>query len=46
MSDHQLTELIERYLDGSMTAEERTQFELLRKNDATVESRVADSTKK
>jgi serine protease Do len=42
MSDHQLTELIERYLDGSMTAEERTQFELLRKNDATVESRVAE----
>lgn len=42
MSDHQLTELIERYLDGSMSAEERTQFELLRKNDATVESRVAE----
>ena len=42
MSDHQLTELIERYLDGSMTADERTQFELLRKNDATVESRVTE----
>ncbi|WP_419701815.1 trypsin-like peptidase domain-containing protein [Mucilaginibacter sp. NFX135] len=42
MSDNQLTELIEKYLDGSMTAEERTQFELLRKNDATVESRVAE----
>jgi S1-C subfamily serine protease len=42
MSDNQLTELIERYLDGSMTAEERTQFELLRKNDATVESRVTE----
>jgi len=42
MSDHQLTELIERYFDGSMTADERTQFELLRKNDATVESRVTE----
>jgi serine protease Do len=42
MSDNQLTEFIERYLDGSMTAEERVQFELLRKNDAAVESKVTE----
>jgi S1-C subfamily serine protease len=42
MSDNQLTELIERYLDGSMTAEERAQFELLRKKDAAVDSRVTE----
>lgn len=42
MSDNQLTEFIERYLDGSMTADERTQFELLRKNDAAIESKFAE----
>ncbi|WP_413668532.1 S1C family serine protease [Mucilaginibacter sp. Mucisp86] len=45
MSDNQLTEFIERYLDGSMTAEERVQFELLRKNDAAVESKVTEHIK-
>ncbi|MDB5147345.1 MAG: serine protease [Mucilaginibacter sp.] len=42
MSDNQLTEFIERYFDGSMTAEERVQFDLLRKNDAAVESKVTE----
>lgn len=42
MSDNQMTEFIERYFDGSMTAEERVQFELLRKNDAAVESKVTE----
>ncbi|QEM09755.1 S1C family serine protease [Mucilaginibacter rubeus] len=42
MSDNQLTEFIERYFDGSMNAEERVQFELLRKNDAAVESKVTE----
>jgi len=42
MSDNQLTEFIERYFDGSMTAEERVQFELLRKNDAAIESKVTE----
>ncbi|UOE51811.1 serine protease [Mucilaginibacter sp. SMC90] len=45
MSDNQLTEFIERYFDGSMTAEERVQFELLRKNDAAVESKVTEHVK-
>ncbi|MFC0514408.1 S1C family serine protease [Mucilaginibacter angelicae] len=42
MSDNQMTEFIERYFDGSMTAEERVQFDLLRKNDAAVESKVTE----
>jgi hypothetical protein len=42
MSDNQLTEFIERYLDGSMTDDERIQFELLRKNDAAIESKFAE----
>jgi S1-C subfamily serine protease len=45
MSDNQLTEFIERYLDGSMTAEERVQFDLLRKNDAAIESKVTEHVK-
>lgn len=42
MSDNQLTEFIERYFDGSMTAEERVQFDMLRKNDVAVESKVTE----
>ncbi|AYL96056.1 S1C family serine protease [Mucilaginibacter celer] len=42
MSDNQITQFIERYLDGSMTADERTQFELLRKNDAAIESKFVE----
>lgn len=42
MSDNQITQFIERYLDGSMTAAERTEFELLRKNDAAIESKFAE----
>lgn len=45
MSDNQLTEFIERYFDGSMTAEERVQFDMLRKNDAAVESKVTEHVK-
>jgi serine protease Do len=42
MSENQLLELIERYLDGDMTAAERTEFELLRKKDASVDSKVVE----
>jgi serine protease Do len=42
MSENQLLESIERYFNGEMTAEERTQFELLRKKDANVDSKVIE----
>jgi S1-C subfamily serine protease len=42
MSENQLLESIERYLDGDMTADERAQFELLRKKDANVDSKVIE----
>ncbi|GAA3972853.1 S1 family peptidase [Mucilaginibacter dorajii] len=42
MSENQLLESIERYFNGEMTAEERTQFELLRKKDANVDSKVVE----
>ncbi|MDN3580264.1 S1C family serine protease [Mucilaginibacter flavus] len=42
MSENQLLETIERYLNGEMTAEERNQFELLRKKDANVDSKVIE----
>lgn len=42
MSDNQLTELIERYLNDEMSHDERIEFELLRKNDAAVDSRVTE----
>lgn len=44
MSDNQLTELIERYLNDDMSHDERIQFELLRKNNAAVESRITEHT--
>ncbi|WP_183560229.1 S1C family serine protease [Mucilaginibacter sp. SP1R1] len=42
MSDNQLTELIERYLNDDMSHDERIQFELLRKNDAAVNSKLME----
>src|SRR6185503_13696515 len=40
MSEHQLTEEIERYLNGEMTGEERARFELLRKENADLNSSI------
>jgi serine protease Do len=42
MSDNQILEIIERYLNGEMTPDERIQFELLRKQDADVNNRVIE----
>ena len=42
MSELQLTELIERYLNGELSTEERERFEALRRENATVDSRVTD----
>lgn len=42
MSDIQLTEIIERYLNGEMTADERLRFEMLRKENADVNIRVLE----
>jgi len=42
MSDNQLLEVIERYLNGEMSQDERIQFELLRKGNADVDSRVKE----
>ncbi len=42
MSDNQLLEVIERYLNGEMNHDERTQFELLRKNNTAIDSRVKE----
>jgi serine protease Do len=42
MSDNQLLEVIERYLNGEMNADERAQFELLCKENADINSRVKE----
>ncbi|MES2375252.1 MAG: S1C family serine protease [Bacteroidota bacterium] len=42
MSDNQLLETIERYLNGEMKADERKKFELLRKENAEVDSKVIE----
>jgi serine protease Do len=42
MSDNQLLETIERYLNGEMKADERKKFELLRKENAEVDSKVVE----
>lgn len=42
MNDNQLLELIERYLNGEMSQEERAGFEKLRKEHAGVENRLAE----
>jgi serine protease Do len=40
--NNQLTETIERYLNGEMTKEERARFEVLRNEDASVNTKVAE----
>ncbi len=42
MSDHQLIELIERYLSGDMSVEERERFESMRRDNAAIESRIEE----
>ncbi|MBK0379516.1 S1 family peptidase [Mucilaginibacter segetis] len=42
MKDDQLTELIERYLDGDMSQQERDQFEQLCKSDASVNHKLKE----
>jgi serine protease Do len=42
MSENQLLETIERYLNGEMKADERKKFELLRKENAEVDSKVVE----
>jgi len=42
MSDQQLLEVIEKYLNGDMSQDERTKFELLRKENADIDSRVKE----
>lgn len=42
MSTNQLTEAIERYLSGEMSAEERTHFEQLRRENADIDSKIAE----
>jgi S1-C subfamily serine protease len=42
MSDIQLHEAVERYINGEMDAEERRQFELLRSQNAEVNERVIE----
>ena len=40
MKDNQLLEMIESYLNGEMTVEERAQFDALRKKDATIDAKI------
>ncbi|MGZ3756043.1 MAG: S1C family serine protease [Mucilaginibacter sp.] len=42
MSENQLLEVIERYLNGEMSADERTRFELLRKENSSVDHYVTE----
>jgi len=42
MSDIELLAVIERYLNGEMTAEERTRFEMLRHDNAAVDNSVKE----
>lgn len=42
MRNDQLTEMIERYLNGEMTVEERADFEALRNRDAAVETKLEE----
>jgi serine protease Do len=41
-TDHQLTELIERYLNGELGEEEKVRFEELRRENAAIDSRVVE----
>ncbi|QXV64917.1 trypsin-like peptidase domain-containing protein [Mucilaginibacter sp. 21P] len=42
MRDNQLLEMIERYLGGEMTLQEREEFEALRKKDASIDVKMAE----
>jgi serine protease Do len=42
MNDNKLQEEIERYLNGEMNLDERRQFEVLRKQDAAVNAKIAE----
>ncbi len=42
MSESQLLEVIEQYLNGEMNREEREQFELLRKQNAEIDGKVVE----
>jgi len=42
MSDYQLLDVIERYLNGELSQEERIKFELLRKENADIDNRVTE----
>jgi len=42
MSDIELLAVIERYLNGEMTADERTRFEMLRRENAGIDSTVKE----
>jgi serine protease Do len=42
MSELQLTELIERYLNGDLSSEERERFEALRQENAAVDRKITD----
>ncbi|MDF2433142.1 MAG: serine protease Do [Mucilaginibacter sp.] len=42
MSDNQLTETIDRYLNGEMTKEERAKFEILRNENADINAKVTE----
>jgi serine protease Do len=42
MREEQLLEMIERYLNGEMTAAERNEFEALRSKDASINARLAE----
>lgn len=42
MKNDQLLEMIERYLNGEMTVEEREEFDALRTKDATVETKLEE----
>jgi serine protease Do len=42
MRENQLLEIIESYLNGEMTVEERAQFDALRKGDATIDAKIAE----
>src|ERR1035437_141579 len=42
MSDNQLLEVIDKYLNGEMTKEERARFEILRNENAEINSKVAE----
>lgn len=42
MSNYQLTEAIERYLNGEMSGDERAHFEQLRKENADIDNKIAE----